>query len=235
MSRPIIGITVDTSDKPNRYESPIDYARSVELAGGLPILLPYHADFSLIPQYADLIDGMLFTGGNDLDPTRWGEELHPMAVPIDPPREKFEMALLAEVESRRIPTLGICLGSQLMNVHRGGTLHQFLPDYNRDDPLEHRRMGKEILRHPVTLEGDSRIGRAIGKPEISVNTYHKQSVAKLGRGLRVIAKAPDGVVEGFEDPSYPLFAAVQWHPERMVDESEHLALFKLLVEESRKD
>ncbi|MGA3068046.1 MAG: gamma-glutamyl-gamma-aminobutyrate hydrolase family protein [Tepidisphaeraceae bacterium] len=229
MALPVIGITIDQHDQPGRYESPVDYAKSVELAGGLPVLLPYQSDLSLIPQYVDLLDGILFSGGDDLDPSVFGQTRHAKAVPIDPLRQKFEMALLAEVERRRMPALGICLGSQLMNVYRGGSLHQFLPDVQREGLLEHRKLGENLLRHSVSLDTGSKLGREIGKAEISVNTYHKQSVDRLGRGLKVIATAPDGVIEGFEDPTYPLFAAVQWHPERLVGEAEHLAPFKLLV------
>jgi putative glutamine amidotransferase len=228
---PIIGVTIDISEDPAKYESPCAYAYAVEKAGGLPILLPYRADLSLIAQYVDLIDGILFTGGDDLDPASFGESPHPKAIPVDPMRESFEMALLAEVEKRRIPILGICMGSQLMNVYRGGSLVQFLPDEQRPEPLEHRKVGEVLPRHTVQLDTSSQLGAAIGKGQISVNSYHKQSVRKIGRGLKIIATAPDGVIEGFEDPSFPLFAAVQWHPERLYDiEPEHLAPFKLLVE-----
>jgi len=231
MARPLIGITIDTHDDGDKYESPYSYAKAVELAGGLPLLIPYQ---SLIPQFVDAFDGILFTGGNDLDPAVYGQSWHPKAEQIDPARQKFETALLAEVEKRRLPALGVCLGSQLMNVYRGGRMHQFLPDVSRNPPLEHRRIGDQLPRHPVTLDANSQIGRAIGKPEISVNSYHKQSADRLGRGLRVIATAPDGVIEGFEDPTFPLFAAVQWHPERLIDEPEHLAPFKLLVDISSR-
>src|SRR5207302_8089962 len=122
-------------------------ATAVEKAGGLPLLLPYRTDVSLIPQIVDLLDGMLFSGGNDLDPALYGETYHPKAQPIDPARQKFELALLAEVERRRVPTLGICLGCQLLNVYRGGSLHQFLPDMARDSTLEHRRLEEEPPRH----------------------------------------------------------------------------------------
>jgi putative glutamine amidotransferase len=228
---PIIGVTIDISEDPAKYESPCAYAYAVEKAGGLPILLPYRADLALIPRYVDLIDGILFTGGDDLDPTTFGETRHAKAIPVDPMREKFEMALLAEVEKRRIPILGICMGSQLMNVYRGGSLIQFLPDEQRTEPLEHRKVGDFLPRHAVELDTSSKLGEAIGKNEISVNSYHKQAVRKIGRGLKIIATAPDGVIEGFEDPDMPLFAAVQWHPERLYDkEPEHLAPFKLLVE-----
>lgn len=233
MPRPVIGITIDRNDNAERYESPFSYAKAIELAGGLPLLLPYKTDLSLIPQFVDLLDGVLFSGGNDLDPSLYGQQWHPKAEHIDPDRQHWDLALMAEVERRRTPALGVCLGSQIMNVYRGGSLHQFLPDVARDGEIEHRKRPNEINRHPVQLDPQSQIGRAIGKPEISVNTYHKQSAQQLGRGLRVAATAPDGVIEGFEDPTFPLFAAVQWHPERLIEEPEHLAPFKLLVDKSR--
>jgi putative glutamine amidotransferase len=234
MRRPLIGITIDSSDDANtRYESPVSYAKAIELAGGLPILLPYKSDLSLVSDYADRMDGVLFSGGPDLNPALYGDALHPRAEPIDPDRQNFELALLAEIERRRTPALGVCLGSQVMNVHRGGSLNQFLPDLNLG--LEHRRFpGADLTRHPVQVDVQSQLGQAIGKNEVSVNTYHKQSVKQLGKGLRVIATAPDGTIEAFEDPSFPLFAAVQWHPERLVAEAEHLAPFRLLVERSAR-
>jgi putative glutamine amidotransferase len=234
MKRPVIAITIDTSDKADHYESPNSYSAAVEKAGGLPILLPYHTDLSLVGLYVDLIDGIVFSGGDDLDPALFGEARHPKAIPIDPARQTFELALLAEVEKRRVPALGICCGSQLMNVYRGGSLIQFLPDEPRAGALEHRKIGEQPGRHPVSVDTHSQLGEAIGKDNISVNTFHKQSVRTIGRGLRVIATAPDGVIEGFEDPSMPLFAAVQWHPERLHNEPEHLAPFKLLVEKARR-
>ncbi|MGB7159755.1 MAG: gamma-glutamyl-gamma-aminobutyrate hydrolase family protein [Tepidisphaeraceae bacterium] len=232
--RPVIGVTVDYADDAPRYMLGFTYAEAIERAGGTPILLPYRVDLKLIPQYVDLCDGILFTGGNDLDPSLYGEgEWHPKAVKLDPRRQEFELALLAEVEKRRLPTLGVCLGSQVMNVYRGGSLIQFLPDELPD--IEHRRIpNQEPGRHPIKLDTDSQLGRAIGKGDVSVNTYHKQAIRKIGKGLRVIATAPDGVIEAYEDPTFPLFAAVQWHPERLLDEPEHLAPFKLLVEKSRE-
>ncbi|MDP9173906.1 MAG: gamma-glutamyl-gamma-aminobutyrate hydrolase family protein [Planctomycetota bacterium] len=235
MNRPLIGITVDNSDEGDSYDSPMTYATAVEKAGGLPLLLPFCTDLSLIPQLVDRLDGILFSGGNDLDPALYGQTLHPKAQQINAARQKFELALLAEVERRRTPALGVCLGSQLMNVYRGGSLHQFLPDVPRDSSLEHRKVGGVLLRHPVSVDVTSQLGGAIGQSEISANTYHKQSANRLGKGLKVIATAPDGVIEGFEDPSFPLFAAVQWHPERLHDEAVHLAPFKLLVEKAREN
>ena len=237
MRRPLIGITMDTRDgEPGYYQLAFDYPKSVEKAGGVPLAIPYKTDPSLIPQIVDALDGILFTGGNDLDPKLYGEaDWHPKAVPVDPDRQTFEMALLAEVERRRTPLLAICLGCQLVNVYRGGSLIQFLPDLDGKD--EHRKSakGEPIRRHGVRIEPDSVIGRAIGKGEISANTYHKQAVKEVGRGLRVSAVADDGTIEALEDPSMPLFAAVQWHPERISDEAEHLAPFRLLVEKAAQN
>ncbi len=233
VNRPLIGITIDTHADGDKYESPMAYAQAVEKAGGLPVLIPYRTNLSLIPQLVDRLDGILFSGGDDLDPVLYGETWHPKAQRIDPARQKFELALITEVEKRRMPTLGVCMGSQLMNVHRGGSLHQFLPDVPREVSIEHRKAEGMPGCHGVKLDIASPLGTAIGQSEISVNTFHKQAVNRLGRGLKVIATAPDGIIEGFEDPTFPLFAAVQWHPERLHAEPQHLAPFILLVNTAR--
>jgi putative glutamine amidotransferase len=234
-NRPVIGVTVDYTEDLQKYSSNMNYALAVERAGGLPVLLPYAGDLALVPQYVDRLDGICFTGGDDMDPSRYCDDpWNPNCIKMDPRRQEFEFALVAEVEKRRLPALGVCFGSQLMNVHRGGSLIQFLPEEHEcSNKLEHRRIaGQDPSRHPIQLDLNSQLGRAIGKSEVSVNTYHKQAVKKIGRGLRVIATAPDGVIEAFEDPALPFYTAVQWHPERLIDEPEHLAPFKLLVEKS---
>jgi len=229
--RPLIGITTGYVDeKPTWYESPSDYARSVERAGGLPVLLPFRTDLSLVPDLLDALDGVVFSGGNDLDPALFDQPWHPNAVRIDPARQAFELALIAEAERRRTPSLGVCLGSQLMNVHRGGSLHQFLPDLPRQAAVEHRHLGDRTYRHEVRIEPGTVLAAAVGRDRVSANSRHKQAIDRLGRGLRVNAVAPDGVVEGVEDPSLPLFLGVQWHPENLTaDGPEHLAVFERLV------
>lgn len=232
MPRPIIGITAGCrDDKPARYELPADYAKSVERAGGLPLILPFRTDLALVPDLLDALDGVLFTGGDDLDPALYDEPRHSEAVPLDEDRQTFELALLAEVERRQTPALGVCLGCQLMNVHRGGTLVQFLPDVPRDHALEHRHRGDDAYRHDVRVEPGTVLAAAVGRDRLSVNSRHKQAVKRVGRGLRPNAYSPDGLIEGIEDPSLPLFLAVQWHPENLTaDSPEHLAPFRLLVE-----
>ena len=228
-SRPFIAVTTDYVTGKPHYMLPWTYCEAVERAGGLPVMLPYKADVSLVPRYVDRFDGFVLAGGDDIDPALYGETYHPEAHPVDPDRQAFEFALLAEIERRRAPVLGICLGSQVMNVSRGGSLHQFLPELTREGSLEHRRLDDWGRRHGVVLESDSLIARAIGKRDIVSNTSHKQAVNRLGRNLRITAHAPDGVIEGTEDPSLPFYVGVQWHPERQNDEADHLAIFKALI------
>lgn len=234
--RPLIGITTDTHDKPNQYESPCGYSTSVERAGGLPVLLPYKVDVSLVAAYVDSCDGIILSGGNDIDPATYGDApYHPKAAPIDPLRQRFEMALLAEIERRRKPVLGICLGSQMMNVYRGGSLYQHLPDLDREGKLEHGKLEEgRYPRHAVNVEADSILGNLWHKREVLANSSHKQAVRQLGKGLRVIATSADGVIEATEDATFPLWLGVQWHPERLSDEEDHLRIFKLLVERSTR-
>lgn len=231
MARPIIGITSgNCDDNPTRYEIPADYARSVERAGGLPVMLPFRTDLALIPELLDALHGIVFVGGNDLDPKLWGESWHPQAIPVDPQRQTFELALIAEAERRRMPALGVCMGSQLMNVHRGGSLYQFIPDLKLDRAVEHRHLGDHAYRHEVNITPGTLLAEVIGVERLSANSRHKQAIGKVGRGLRVSAVAADGIVEAVEDPQLPMFMAVQWHPENLTETSpEHLRLFERLV------
>ena len=226
--RPVIGITTDHDRGRSRHEVAGGYVAAVERAGGLPLIVPY-GEVGRVPQTLDLLDGLLLTGGNDPDPAAWGEPWHPACVPVDPARERFERALLAESQRRRLPTLGICFGMQLMNLVRGGSLIQFLPEHRRENPLEHRKLSDAdwSRRHPVRLMGS--LAERLDSTELSVNSNHRQAVGRLGDGLLAAAVAPDGVIEAVEDPSMPLFLGVQWHPERLIDEAAHFALFTLLV------
>lgn len=229
MNRPVIGIT-SAYEQPHSYRLPIAYCTAVDLAGGLPVILPYRVGGDLVRRYADMLDGVIFSGGDDLDPAVYGESYHPKTTPVDPDRQTFESALLVEVEGRRMPMLGICMGCQLINIHRGGSLHQFLPELDRSGPLEHRKMSESETRHEARIDRGTVLAEALGKSVINVNSSHKQAVRTLGRGLRVTARSTDGVVEAIEDPSYPLLMGVQWHPERLAGaEEDHLRIFRWLV------
>ena len=229
MSRPIIGITRNSDSAEIPEASYAFYAKSVEMAGGEARPVFFGDSLEEVGEVLDGVDGMLFSGGDDLNPAAYGQQWHPMAYRLDPRRERWELALLAEAERRRMPVLGICLGCQLINVHRGGSLFQFLPEVPRAGALEHRKMGDVVLRHDVVIEPDSVLAQTVGGTQISVYTYHKQAVQLAGRGLRVVARAADGVIEAVEDASLPLLLGVQWHPERISVEIEQLALFQRLI------
>jgi putative glutamine amidotransferase len=234
MGKPLIGVTCDDTMVAGtpRLQSPFTYTEAVTAAGGLAVLLPFRAEIADIPALLDRLDGVVFSGGDDLDPAAWGESRHAQAAPVNPERERYERALLTEVERRRTPMLGICLGSQLLNVHRGGSLRQFIPDLTRPVELEHRRLEGVDGRHPVEVTAGSLLAEVIGPGRVEANSAHKQAYGRIGRGLRVVATAPDGIPEALEDPTFPLMLAVQWHPERIHREGTQIRLFERLVVEA---
>lgn len=210
MRRPLIGITVDNkdnSDASTRYESPIGYARAVTDAGGLPMLLPQEP--SLADEFVERCDGVLLTGGGDPRMEPFGGKTHHQAKLMAERRQAFEVALLTAINRRaELPTLGVCLGMQMMALCAGGDLNQHLPDTLGDEAaLRHQKDN----RHTITLHvRDSVLGEAADAP---VPSWHHQAVANIGR-LRMVASSPDGVIEAIDDPARPFYLGVQWHPER---------------------
>lgn len=233
MPPPLIGVTRDSDGRPDVADPHfVHYATSVEKAGGRARPIYYRENLAAIDGILDQFDGLIFSGGDDLDPALYGQPWHPGAKPVDPRRQCFELALLAAAEARHLPLLGICLGAQLMNVARGGSLIQFLPDYPRANPLEHRKLDEPSRWHSVTLAPGSILHATVGQSSLRVNSSHKQALDRPGRGLIVSARASDGIAEAIEDPALPLFLGVQWHPERLHDRPKHLALFQLLTKAS---
>lgn len=226
----MIGVTMDTARDPAGYQLSFAYAAAIERAGGLTVPLPYRSDPRLIPELLDHLDGIVLSGGDDLDPALYGETWHPQAVRIDPMRQAYELALVAEVDRRDLPALGICLGMQLMNVHRGGSLHQCLADFDRPRAIDHRRSETGMRRHAIRIERGSLLHRAVAATDLSVNSSHQQAVHRPGRGLVATAVADDGIIEAIEDPARAMFVGVEWHPERLLDEPGHTGLFLWLVD-----
>jgi len=205
------------------------YADAVARAGGVPLLLaPLAGD---VPP-EDLLaaaDALLLTGGDDLDPALWGEPRHRKATLIDPRRQRADLALAAAADARGMPVLGICLGAQEMAVARGGRIIQHLPD-EPGARLDHGGAGRPRAMHAVAVEPGSRLARIVGAEPLQVNSTHHQAAREPGRGMRVVARSPDGVVEAFEDTDpRRFFLAVQWHPEDLADQPRHRALFEALV------
>jgi putative glutamine amidotransferase len=228
--KPLIGITCDWRAEANGFgtlQLEDAYALAVSRAGGVPVLIPAGADADAL---AEQLDGLLIPGGADIDPHLFGEESHPTVRLVARPRFEMEWSLLRAFEASGKPVLGICYGAQLMNVWRGGSLYQHLPELPFVS-LRHRREPEESdnPRHFVRLEPDSRLHKLIGQEQFEIVSSHHQAVREVGRGLRVVAYSPDGVIEGIEDASHPFFIGVQWHPECDPDAAATRALFEAFI------
>jgi putative glutamine amidotransferase len=207
------------------------YMRAVELAGGIPVVLPPLGS-EIIAPLLDRLSGICLSGGPDLDPHGYGEGPDPHLGPTEPDLDAFELALAKVADQRRMPVLGICRGCQALNVARGGTLHQHLADVT-DGSIEHRQGARgRVPTHTVRIEPRSRLATIMGVSEAEVNSFHHQSAARLGKRLKAVAWSPDGVVEGIESSGPHLYLGVQWHAESLVERPEHLALFRSLVDEA---
>lgn len=229
MTRPVVGITTYVVPAKWSYWEleaaliPADYVHAVEQAGGRALLVPPSAEG--IEETLDAVDGLVFSGGSDLDPELYGEEPHPETFGIAKERDRAELALLEAALERDMPVLAICRGSQVLNVARGGNLVQHLPDVVGDD--RHKQTPGAFADHEVELEEGTRLSKLLGG-RAPVKSHHHQGFGRLGEGLRVSAHAEDGTVEAVEDPSHRFALGVLWHPEA----GEDLKLFEELVREA---
>jgi putative glutamine amidotransferase len=204
---------------------PLAYVRAIERAGARPLVVPPSND--AIEETLGVLDGILFSGGSDLDPGLYDAEPHPETTEVRDERDRAEMALLTAALQRDMPVLAVCRGSQVLNVARGGDLDQHLPDTLGHD--EHRPAKGEWADHDVRLEPESRVGGLLGE-RAGVKSHHHQGFGRIGEGLRRTGWADDGTVEALEDPTKRFAIGVLWHPE----EGEDMALFEALVEEARR-
>jgi len=228
MSKPLIGIT--TYVEPASWGHwnveaalvPYEYVRAVERAGGRAVLVPPDEDG--IEEVLDALDGLIFSGGNDMTPEEYGAEPHPETTGTNPERDRGELALLEAALTRDLPVLAICRGFEVLNIARGGDLVQHLPELVGHE--EHRETLGEFSEHSVRVDPSSRIGEVAG----AVKSHHHQGIGRIGAGLRDVAWAEDGTVEAIEDPEKPFVVGVLWHPEAGEDQR----LFERLVEAARK-
>lgn len=226
--RPVIAILTYGRDEGGRYHLPGEYVDAVRLAGGIPLLVP--PDGAPPAELLRLVDGVVFTGGGDLDPALYGGAHHPEVYRVDPRRDAFELDLARQVLERRVPVLGICRGMQVLNVATGGDLWVHVPDAYGERVL-HRAPGHVPIEHEVSVEEGSRLARILGVPRARVWSWHHQAVRTPGRGWRIVAWAPDGVPEAAERDDHPWAVAVQWHPEQSAaQDAVQLQLFRALVE-----
>jgi putative glutamine amidotransferase len=193
----------------------------MERAGLIPIMVAPLTHPGDVEPILDVVDGLILTGGEDVDPALYGQEEHPTTGPVLPIRDATEIALARGARERGIPTLGICRGMQVVNVAFGGTLIQDIPSMI-PGALDHFRLSERWTRvHDVKIEPDSALAGALGESQIGVNSFHHQSVDRVATILRATAVAPDGVIEGVEsvDPDWWMLG-VQWHTEELTETPE---------------
>jgi len=198
---------------------PFSYVQSVTRAGGAPLLVPPGAS---VDETLDAVDGLIFSGGSDLDPTLYGEEPHAETSGVVRERDDFELMLMRAALERDVPVLAICRGSQVLNVALGGGLEQHVPD--RVQSHVHKETTGVFSEHGVEVKDGTRLASILGDGS-DVKSHHHQGYGELGTGLVESAHAPDGTVEALEDPTRRFAVGVLWHPE----EGEDLALFEALV------
>jgi putative glutamine amidotransferase len=231
--RPLIGVTTSelrssSAGTLRRHGEPphaemalgMTYLKAIEAAGGMPVVLPPLGDAEA---FLDRLDGVVLSGGPDLDPGAYGAaDRHAELGPTEPDLDAFELALARAADERGVPILGICRGAQALNVARGGTLHQHVPAHRQTEPAT-------ATTHTVHVEEGSRLATLVGVRPLRVNSFHHQAVDVLGHGLRAVARAADGTVEAVEAPGPRLVLGVQWHAEGLVHQPRHRVLFEAIV------
>jgi putative glutamine amidotransferase len=203
---------------------PLSYVQAIERAGGRALVIPPTEEG--VEETLDALDGLLLSGGSDLDPSLYGADAHAETRHVRPERDRAELALLRGALARDLPVLAVCRGSQVLNVARGGDLVQHLPETVGNEA--HRETAGMFSEHGVKVDPDSRLGGIVGD-SVEVKSHHHQGYGELGEGLRVVARADDGTIEAVEDPERRFAVGVLWHPE----EGEDAALFEAHVAEAR--
>jgi putative glutamine amidotransferase len=241
MNPPLIGVSTSvTFDRyPERAYVNAAYLGAVQQAGGIPILLPPQLEPSGRAELVKRLQGVLLTGGGDVDPARFGEAPHPTTADVSAARDGLEIELTRWAIETRTPLLAICRGVQVLNVALGGSLHQDIPS-EPGSPLDHSQVAllgsRGTAVHQVKVQDGSRLAGILGALEIDVNSFHHQAIHRLGRGLKDVAWAPDSIIEGVELVDDSRFAVgVQWHPEELVGHDRTARnLFRALVERARE-
>ena len=235
---PLIGVSmsITVGTAPERAYVNSTYLNAIQQAGGVPVALPAQLSPRSWERLAAELDGLLLTGGGDIDPALFGEAPHPTLYDVAPIRDSFEATAARWALERGVPLLCVCRGVQVLNVALGGSLYQDVAT----DPgtqLEHSQKGpRNEPSHKVTVTPGSRLAEVMGADEVEVNSMHHQAIKRLGDGLRDVAWAPDGIIEGVEMPGDERFVVgVQWHPEELVGRDQAARnLFDAVVEAARR-
>lgn len=220
MNRPIIGITSAYEMEEGlknyfRTTVSIDYSKSVIMAGGIPVVIPANSDTEVIKKQLSLIDGLILSGGVDINPFLYGEDFKQGIGVISPERDEFELIVLEEFLKTGKPILAICRGHQLVNIFFGGSLHQDLR-YAGENILKHRQdFHPELATQKLKIIDEENMLYDLYGESVGINSFHHQVINKMGVGLTVIAKTEDGIIEAFQKKDYNFLYGIQWHPEMM--------------------
>ena len=231
MNPPLIGITTLHRNQENRFNILATYVDAVRRAGGIPLLIPPgdpHQDYLV-----SALDGFIFSGGGDIDPSLYGGKNHPTIFKVFPKRDASEIGLTRRIIQRQKPTLFVCRGIQILNVTLGGTIIEDIPDAIGEEII-HRAPERKPSEHLIRVDPHSRLAKILGKTEFNAASWHHQSIKEAAPDLKIVAHAPDGTIEGVEMPGCPWCIAVQWHPEITAAEDPiQQRLFNALVRQAR--
>ncbi len=243
---PLIAVTTSevrkaTAVRPTRHGEPpqyemalgLKYLHAIEAAGGIPVVVP-PLKFAGLEPLLKRVAGVCLSGGPDLDPVAYGERRHALTGPTESELDTFELEFAQAADAQGLPILAICRGLQLLNVARGGTLHQHLPDVV-GARIAHRQLEPgERTTHWVSLDPSSRLHAILDRRRAKVNSFHHQAVAELGQGLTVTGRASDGTIESVEALDREFVVGVQWHAECLAERLEQAALFRAFVAAARR-
>ena len=235
MKKPLIALMPLWDEKMNSYWMLPGYMDLIIKSGGVPVMLSFSDDEQSVKEIADRFDGFVFTGGDDIDPAKYGEEKIPQCGQPCVHRDSLEFALFSEAVKTDKPILGICRGMQFLNAALGGTLYQDLPTQKPSEVCHKQPAPFDALTHSVTVEKGTLLYDIVGTEKLMVNTLHHQAVDKIAPCLVPCAKADDGIVEAVYDPEKAFLLGVQWHPEMIFGQEENsIKIGKAFVDACRK-
>ncbi|MCW5876209.1 MAG: gamma-glutamyl-gamma-aminobutyrate hydrolase family protein [Anaerolineales bacterium] len=239
MPAPLIGVTTRKAHSDlyqiDVIQTPRPYSEALARAGAIPVLIPLNLPLDRLSELLARLDGLVFTGGGDIEIHRFNGEPHEKLYDLDAERDEIEIQLALQAAEGGKPLLGICRGLQIMNVAFGGTLYTHIPD-QLPGALQHTNFPDhpwDYLAHPVQVSEGSRLAEILGEPIVDVNSLHHQGIKDLAADLKATASAPDGLVEAIELPDHPFAVGVQWHPECLPNDPRMQNLFRALVRASQ--
>ncbi len=236
--RPIIGI-IGKTDENKKSEVNMDYVNAIENSGGISVLLPYSKNNEIVSYYVKLCDGFMFIGGVDINPSYYHEGVLNTSVSVCKERDDYDFLVANQVLKTDKPVLAICRGVQLLNVALGGTLIQDIPAQINSQISHKQSEGRYDFSHYVNVEKSSPLAKVMGAGRLKVNSFHHQAIAKLGKGLSVMAKSVDGIIEAVCGNDERFIRGYQWHPELLYERDENsrtlFAEFVLACAKKRKN